>query len=166
MEPRRSSLLYLLLVLCLSVSACAGTLLRNYGRIDPNTEATQGFETYQVNPEFRYYISGSDYSPNALIGLKRTHHLDPRTLWKEVQMTPQTMKEIVEHMKTKAFEAHQFPHGFVMSDDKGQPVGVWYSILSARTFLRMEEDGTLRIDTPPLDTYEQHERPYDKDSPN
>lgn len=166
MESRRSSLFYLLLVLCLSVSACAGTLLRNYGRIDPNAEATAAFERFQVKPEFRYYISGSDYSPNAMMGLSRTYHLDTRTLWKEVQMTQETMKEIVEHMKTKAFEAHQFPHGFVMSDDKGRPVGVWYSILSARTFLRMEEDGTVRIDTPPLDTYEQHERPHDKDSPN
>jgi hypothetical protein len=166
MELRRRVLFCLLLALCLSTLACNGHLMKNYGRIDPNTEATQAFEKFQVNPEFRYYISGSDYYPNALMGLNRAYPLDPRTLWKEVQLTPETMKEIVEHMRSKAFEAHQFPHGFVMTDDKGRPVGVWYSILSARTFLRMEENGTVRIDTPPLDTYEQHERPHDQDSPN
>ncbi len=42
-----------------------------------------------------------------------------------------------------------------MSDDKGRPIGVWYSILTARTFLRMQENGTVRIDTPELDTYEK-----------
>ena len=41
-----------------------------------------------------------------------------------------------------------------MSDNKGRPIGVWYSVLWARTFLRMNEDGTGRIDTPELDVYE------------
>ncbi len=42
-----------------------------------------------------------------------------------------------------------------MLDNNGKPIGVWYSILSAQTFLRMNDDGTVRIDTPDLDTYEK-----------
>jgi hypothetical protein len=163
MESRRGISLCLLFALCLSAAACTGHLFRNYGRIDPNGDTTRAFESYQVNPTFRYYISGSEIYPNALMGLSRDYRLDPRTLWKEVAMTPELMKEIVEHMKTKAFEFTEIPHGFEMSDDKGRPIGVWYSILTARTLLRMEENGTVRIDTPDLDTYDKRERPHDSD---
>ncbi len=70
----------------------------------PSKEMTRAFESYQVNADFRYYISGSDLYPNALMGLHRDYRLDPETLWKEVTMTPTKMKEIVENMKTKADE--------------------------------------------------------------
>jgi hypothetical protein len=166
MKSRRSIRFCLLLALCLSAAACTGHFFRNYGRIDLNSETTRAFEGYQVNPEFRYYISGSELYPNALMGLNRAYHLDPRTLWKEVAMTPEKMKEIVENMKTKAFGYHQSQYGFEMSDDTGRPIGVWYSILTARTFLHMEENGTVRIDTPNLDTYEKLEGEMDGDSSN
>jgi hypothetical protein len=155
MNSKRNVRFYLLLAVCLSAVACTGTFFKNYGRINPNIETTRAFESYQVNADFRYYISGSDLYPNALMGLHRDYRLDPETLWKEVTMTPAKMKEIVEHMKTKADEFRLFQYGFEMSDDKGRPIGVWYSILTARTFLRMQENGTVRIDTPDLDTYEK-----------
>ncbi len=150
-----------LVCLCLTASlgalGCAGPLFQSYGRIDPSSEVTRAFEKYQVNEGYRYYISGSDVYPNALMGLHRDYRLDPRTLWKEVKMTPERMKEIVEYMQIKAGEYRLFQAGFGISDDKDRPIGVWYSILTARTFVRMQEDGTVRIDTPPLDTYEKFE---------
>ena len=91
------------------------------------------------------------------MGLHRDYRLDPETLWKEVAMTPEKMKEIVDNIHTKAAEYGQFPTGYEMTDDKGRPIGVWYSMMTARTFLRMQENGTVRIDTPPLDTYEKFE---------
>ena len=157
MSLRRNSRFYLILILCLSTAACSASLFRNYGRISPNGEVTRAFEGYQVNPEFRYYISGADLNPNALMGLHRDYRLDPSTLWREVAMSTTKMKEIVEGMKTKARELMIFQYGFEMSDNNGKPIGVWYSILSARTFLRMNDDGTVRIDTPDLDTYEKRE---------
>jgi len=155
MSLRRNSRFYLILILCLSTAACSASLFRNYGRINPNGEVTKAFEGYQVNSEFHYYISGADINPNALMGLHKDYRLDPSTLWRKVEMSTAKMKEIVEGMKTKAFEHHQFQYGFEMSDPKGRSIGVWYSILTARTFLRMNDDGTVRIDTPDLDTYEK-----------
>ena len=114
---------YLLPALCMSIMACTGTLFKNYGRIDPGREATRAFESYQVNPEFRYYISGSAGYPNALMGLNRDYRLDPRTLWKEVTMTPEKMKEIVQSMQTKAWEYQLLQHGFDMWDDRGRRIG-------------------------------------------
>ena len=159
MNLRRISRFYLILMLCLSTAACSGSLFRNYGRISPDTDVTQAFEGYQVNSEFRYYVSGAHHYPNALMGLQRDYRLDPRALWREVpEMTTATMKEIVDDMKTKASPHHLFQQGFEISDNKGRPIGVWYSILSARTFVRMNEDGTVRVDTPELDVYERLEQ--------
>ena len=163
MNTKRKVGFYLLLAVCLSVTACANSPFQNYGRIDSSNETTQAFEAYQVNKEFRYYISGSDLYPNALMGLHRDYRLDPKTLWKEVTMTPAKMKEIVEFMKAKAAENQLFQHGFVMSDDKGRPIGVWYSILTARTFIRTQDDGTIRIDTPELEIYDKHDSKMDRD---
>jgi hypothetical protein len=154
MNIKRIGRLSLILILCVSAAACSGSLFKNYGRINPHTEVTRAFEGYRVNGEYRYYVSGALHYPNALMGLHRDHRLDPRTLWKEVPgMTAARMQEIVDNMKTKASEHNMFQYGFEMSDEKGRPVGVWYSVLWARTFLRMNEDGTVRIDTPPLDVY-------------
>jgi hypothetical protein len=153
---RRNCCFTLTLIMCLSTVACA-SLFRNYGRIDPSEEVTRAFEGYQVNPEFRYYISGPDLNPNAFMGLKRNFRLDPSTLWREVDMSTAKMKEVVDGMKAKVSGLQMVLHGFALSDNSGRPIGVWYSILKARTSLRMNDDGTVRIDTPDLDTYESRE---------
>ena len=151
----RSACFYLLLVACLNTMACTGQLFRNYGRINLNSETTRAFESYSVNTDFRYYISGSDSYPNAIIGLHRDYRIDTQTLWKEVEMTPKVMQNIVRSMKEKASAHQRFLYGFELVDPKDQPIGVWYSIQTARTCLQMKDDGTVRIDTPDLDTYEQ-----------
>jgi hypothetical protein len=145
----------MVLALCLGTVACA-SLLRNYGTINPKDEVTRTFEGYRVNSEYRYYVSGSLLYPNALMGLHRDYRLDPRTLWREVPgMTTAKMTEIVDYMKAKASRHNLFLFGFEMSDNSGRPIGVWYSVLWARTFLQMNEDGSVRIDTPELDVYER-----------
>ena len=147
MKTKRCVRVCLLLVVCLSVLACAG-MFRNYGRFNPSDEVFQAFATYQVNKDFRYYISGPDLYPNALMGLNRSYQLDPRTLWREVQMTPEKMKEIVGYMNTRALINRQT--GFELLDNNDRSIGVWYSRIEVQTFLRIQEDGTVRIDTPNL----------------
>jgi hypothetical protein len=130
-------------------------MFANYGRFNPSDTVTQAFATYQVNKDFRYYITGPDLNPNALMGLHRSYQLDPDSLWREVEMTSAKMKEIVEGMNTKVYSQHDSQKGFEISDNNGRPIGVWYSIMRARTFVSMKEDGTVRIDTPDLDIYEK-----------
>jgi hypothetical protein len=82
-------------------------------------------------------------------------------------MTAAKMQEIVDDMKTKASRHNMFQYGFEMSDNKGRPIGVWYSVLWARTVVRMNENGTVRIDTPELDVYQKSEQDWsDADSKN
>ena len=154
MKKRNCVSICLVLALSLSVLACAG-MFRNYGRFNPSDEVYKAFTTYQVNGDFRYYFSGPHLNPNALMGLHRSYRLDPGALWQEVQMTPEKMKELVEGMNAKASMQREDQKGFELLDPNGRPIGVWYSLLRARTFVRIQEDGTVRIDTPDLDTYER-----------
>ncbi|MBU4370409.1 MAG: hypothetical protein KKD68_00765 [Proteobacteria bacterium] len=156
--------LLVLLLLCLGVLSCSGSLFRNYGQILPGGEVTRDLERGVFHPELRYHTSGSDLYPNALIGLHRDYRLDPETLWKEVSMTPGKLREIVGFMKAKAFEYGQFPYEFELLDTGGKKIGFWYSLLTARTFLRFEQDGTVMIQTPDLDTYEKLEIKEDRNN--
>jgi len=143
-----------MLVFC---AGCSGTLLKNYGQITPSADATRTFESYQMNPDFNYYVSGSDLYPNALMGLRKSYELDS-DLWKKITPSPQEFREIIQHMQTKALSLSQYQHGFAILDDKGAHIGIWYSILSARTAVQMKEDGKVIIYTPAQNTYERYER--------
>ena len=164
MRLRKILVFGVLLLLGLNVIACSGSLFRNYGQILPGGEVTRDLETGVFHPELRYYISGSDLYPNALIGLHRDYRLNPETLWKEVAMTPEKLREIVGFMKTKASEYSRFQHEFELLDTRGKRIGFWYSILTARTYLRFEEDGTVMIQTPELETYEKLESKGENDN--
>jgi hypothetical protein len=163
MRLRGILVLSVLLLLCLNLIACSGSLFRNYGRILPSDEAERDMDGSVFRPELRYYTSGSDLYPNALIGLHLDYHINRDTLWKEVAMSPDKLREIVGFMKAKAYEFRQFPHGFDLIDTGGKKIGFWYSIVTARTFLRFEEDGTVMILTPELDTFEKLEYKDTKD---
>ena len=155
MKSARSVIVSLIIAVCLTSLACTG--LKNYGRIDPDAATTRAFESFTVNPDFRYYTSGSEATPNAILGLRRDQRLDEATLWREVQMTPERMKQLVAFMQDKTRVSGVLPHGFAITDDKGQQIGVWYSLLEARTFVERKEDGAVRIDPPPLNLYESRE---------
>ena len=133
---------------------CNGALFRNYGRITPDLSVKDAFEKYQVNPNYNYYISGSDVYPIAIIGLDKAYRLEP-DLWKQIDMTPRKLRELVQDMRDKVsfISWGQVPYGFAMFDNKGKQIGVWYSVLEAKTSLKVKEDRTVEIITPDIDTY-------------
>ena len=131
---------------------CAG----NYGGIKPDLEVTKAFDNYQFNPDVIYYTSGPFVSPNALIGVYKTYTLDS-DLWKKIEPTQQEFREMINNMKEKALRFRQMQHGFAILDEKGKQIGVWYSILTANTIVRMKENGKVVIFTPDLDLYHEQE---------
>jgi hypothetical protein len=144
------------ILLILFSFGCAGRSLGNYGTIVPDRNVTHAFKNYQVNPDLNYYTSGSDVYPNAIIGIDKRYVLDS-TLWKKVEFTPQTLKILVNDMNAKVSEINQTLHGFAILDTRGNTIGYWFSILSARTTVRIE-DHSVFIFTPDLDTYDKYER--------
>ncbi|MHB8909980.1 MAG: hypothetical protein ACYDAA_14000 [Syntrophales bacterium] len=148
MRLRRNNRFYSIMALCLCTVACSPSMFSNYGRITPDGEVTKQVEGYEVNPEMRYYISGPDLKPAALMGLLKVYRLDPSTTWREVDMTPVKMEEIIVNMRDRSVIRRPSLQGFEMLDSGGRPIGIWYSNIETRTFLRMNHDGTVWIDTP------------------
>jgi hypothetical protein len=107
-----------------------------------------------VNTDLNYYITGSDICPNAIIGVDKEYTL-VSDLWKKTEFTACTLKELVQFMKDEAFQYHEELFGFDILDDKGNDIGDWYSILSARTSVKMIGDKKVIIYTPPLDIYKE-----------
>jgi hypothetical protein len=159
MQKEWKPILYVLcFLILLPCAGCAGTLFKNYGSIVPDGSVTAAFDKYQVNPNYNYYYSGSEVYPSAIIGLDKAYALDS-DLWKKVDMTPAKLREIVMNMKDKAQTVNFGApiHGFAMLDDRGKQIGVWYSILKAKTFLKMKDSNTVIIDTPDINTWLQFE---------
>jgi hypothetical protein len=148
----------ILTLLIIVAQGCAGAGLRtqDYGRFSPDRKTTQAFENYQINPEMNYYVSGSDVYPNALMGLDKHYVLDS-SLWKRVNMTPEMMKEIVSNMKQKVSTIYQTLFGFVLLDPQGKQIGVWYSIMSATTSVKIKEESHVEVITPNINIYEKND---------
>jgi hypothetical protein len=149
-------LLALLTLVCLVTEPGASELFKTYGEIKAGAEATRAFESHQIVPNYRYYISGSELYPNALIGVDKAYTLSG-DLWKEVEATPVKFKDIVENMKSKGLEVGESLHGFDMVDPAGKKIGLWYSILRARTSIKVVGENTVTIFTPPLNVWEQRD---------
>jgi hypothetical protein len=94
----------------------------------------------------------------ALTGLRKDIGLEDDTLWKKVDMTPERCLDMVSHIQTRAPGLSLFPYGFIIQDDQGRRIGVWYSILTATTPVWMLNDHTAVIHTPPVDTYLRYEK--------
>ena len=114
----------ILLVIIFALSACAG----NYGRVQKDGKVDQIFTTYQVLDDHRYYISGPENLPEAILGVHQDYTLET-TQWTRVSLTEQQLKEWVDGLD---FYFHDFPrynpYGYVILDPSGRQVGIWYSI--------------------------------------
>ncbi|MGZ6220225.1 MAG: hypothetical protein ACXWMV_09540 [Syntrophales bacterium] len=134
--------------------------LKNYGSIVADGRVMEAFDKFQVNPNYDYFYSGSEVYPNAVMGLDKSYTLES-DLWKKVDMTPAKLREIVTSMKDKAATVNLMTslHGFVILDDKGKRIGVWYSILkaTANSSVKMKDSKTVLIDTPDINTWLQFE---------
>jgi hypothetical protein len=155
MKKHWRPVLYIIFILIVLPSvACKSSLTKNYGKISLDRDASKAFESYQVNPSYNYYISGSDVYPNAIMGLDKAYKLES-DLWKQVDVTPQKLRELVIDMqrKVRSIDIRLALHGFAIFDDQGKQIGAWYSILAATTSLVMKDDYTVVVITPDISTY-------------
>jgi hypothetical protein len=153
MKSRGVVTVLLCVVFLVSCSARVGSISRNYGKIKANRDVTDSFQNYRIKNDHTYYTSGRDSCPNALIGVDDRYVL-VSNLWKERDLDTNTMKALVENMKSKAREYGSMLHGFDILDNRGNDIGDRYSILSLTTTVRILGGNKITISTPPIDTYE------------
>jgi hypothetical protein len=140
------------------LSSCAGLWPDRIGGIVLDREAALIFEKKQCGGDYQFYYSGSDLYPSALMGVRKDIRLEDDTPWKKVDMTPERCVDMVSHIQTRALGLGLFPYGFVIQDDQGRRIGVWYSILTATTPVWMVDHHTAVIHTPAVDTYLRYEK--------
>jgi hypothetical protein len=143
----------MVVLLMFSCLGCTGLLTGRYGKMTPDTNATNAFESFKISANLKYYISGQDDYPNALMGLNDKYALDS-VLWKKIDPSPQRFRDLVLHMQDMACQVGEFQYGFIIFDDKGNQIGIWYSILRAETPVLMKDDQHVEIYTPDINTYE------------
>ena len=115
------------MIVIILLSGCAAA--KDFGRFEPDKKAGKTFEIYQVNPDYRYYITGSDTYPVAILALDKSYSMG-NDLWKEVDMTPKSLKETVTLMKLKLWECcMEPPFGFLVYDPREKLIGMMYSYL-------------------------------------
>jgi len=140
------------------LSACAAQFGRA-GEIRPDADATRVFEKEACMVSgYRWFASGSHAHPNAIIGIRKDLTLIDDTIWREQFMDARNCEELVWGVQQKAGQLHQKPFGFAILNDRGERIGVWYSIMTARTGVRMKDEKTVIIYTPDMDTYDRYER--------
>ncbi len=150
---RLAAVLSVLALLC-GCAAFAGKA----GRITPDLEATRMFEADSCRADYAWYASGSHTYPNAIIGIRKDLKLVDDTLWRRLDMNPRTCGELVEGVQRRARDVSQVPSGFSILNDRGERIGIWYSIMTARTGARMLDDRTVLLYTPDIDTYDRYEK--------
>ncbi len=116
-----------------------------YGRIVPNNEVTQAFESHRADSDLNYYFSGGATWPNAIICLNKAYTLD-NSLWRKVT-TPDQFTNLVSGMQFKALPGRAL-WGFDILDDMGMKVGVWYSLWNTPTFVKRTGEKAFDIHTP------------------
>jgi len=102
--------------------------LANYGRNMLSDEVNNVFESFQVLPDHTYYYSGSDASPDAIIGIHKRYELDSADVWTKVDLANKQLKYWVETMAMASLKGYPaFPDGYYILDPDEKPIGVYYT---------------------------------------
>lgn len=144
-------------VVIAAVSLAALIILRRnaqFGRIKPSKAVTDAYGDLKVDPEKKYYFSGPEAHPNAIIGVKKEWRLES-DLWKEVAPDSGRLKELIEGMKNKALERNLALNGADILDHDGKKVGDWFSVPGIDPTVRTKGWDRLIVETPPIDSYQR-----------
>jgi hypothetical protein len=136
----------ILIVLLIILSGCAG----NHGRLSRNSEANKIFNSYQILPDHRYYYSGPDGRPDAIMGIQGDYTLET-SMWTEFDPFDDTLKKGVNWINFHHHSrARRYPYGFDIVGPDGKRIGIWYSIWEWTTVL-VEADKRVKIFPPAME---------------
>ena len=157
----RLLLFALLFFVFLSTIACTCLSNKNFGKFVPDVDVTAAFNKSEINPDFNYYISGSDTYPRSILGLNKAYILDS-DLWKKVDFKPEELSELVTRMQQRAISSGiAMPFGFAILDDKGKEIGVWYSIRVSSISVKVSDDRKVIIYPPNDNDYLEYDQQSD-----
>jgi hypothetical protein len=127
------------LVALVALAACSG----RYGSLRYDTGVMQSFEAAQVLPGHRYYTTGSEVDPAAIVALREDRPL--RGAWREIAATPELLRRLGDQMRGTRLVG---PDGAAILDDKGERIGVWYSYHQYPAPPKLLDDGGVELMPP------------------
>lgn len=131
----------LLLILTVLFSGCSA----NYGRLKLSTEVEKTFENAVVLPDHKYYYSGGDARPMAILAIQNSYKLRT-SLWKEVDLDPERLKNWILLMtELRGYSLRTF--GSRVLDPEGKQLGIWYSAWN-RTPVKMLGENEVAVYPP------------------
>ena len=127
-------------------AGCAG----NYGNISPSREITDRFHAYEILPDLRYYYTGPDAYPLAIIGIHSRFSLESR-FWKPVDLTSRHLRDWL-NFGGRRVDNDLNIHGANLTGPAGEWIGVWYAIRDWKSWgtVRLEEENRVVVTTPDL----------------
>lgn len=134
-----------LLVLQISLSGCT-TSFKNTGVFKRDAQVAENFETARILPDYKYYYSGPEAEPIAILGIHKNYRLQPG-LWKEVALTETQLKKWMERIGNDYRSPKYKYHGSFILNSKGEKIGVWYSLVNWVT-LKIGPDNKIIVYTP------------------
>lgn len=142
---------HILFVILLAVVVLTLLLRRfsrgRYGSLRPSLKMTNSYLSFQVDPGMRYYLSGSDLYPNAIIGIRKTWTLES-DLWKPVDLDPKKLKEIIFNVTSQLMGAGVMPDGYEILDDRNGKIGDWFSLPGQNVTVWLRGDNRVELSTP------------------
>ena len=141
---RFSRFCYILAMLI--VSAMVNGCFENYGRLKRNPELTRVFQSYKVEPDYKYYYYGRTNSPYAIIGIDPAYHISSK-VWREVDPGSEQFKEMVDRVWGDDY--YSSISGASILSPTGKKVGIWYTSIWF-VAIRFEDNNRIAVmpDTP------------------
>ena len=128
-------------VVIFALTACIGS----YGRLQRSNDVSKTFERHEIRADHRYYATGPEARPMAILAVNRTYTLKS-SLWRSVDMTPEMLGRLVVAM-TDQLGYTPVILGAVITDPDGNQAGLWYSPHSSIS-IRFEPENIMIVSLP------------------
>ncbi len=129
------------------LAGCAGS----WGHVSPSREATELFHAYTILPDHRYYYSGPDEYPFAIIGIHNDYDLKSN-LWKPVDLTSGQLNSWINWPTVRVgYDVNTY--GAYLKGPNDESIGVWYGVRDWRAWgtVNLLDGKQVVVTTPDLE---------------
>ena len=112
------------------LTGCAATGGIKSSGVVHSREATEIWHSYEVLPNYNYYISGAESRPWYIIGIDDKYRLTSKN-WKPVDLTSEMLDKWINYYRPRVGYDLKVYGSYILSPD-GERVGLWYSMRTWR----------------------------------
>ena len=152
-QGRKVSGVVLGLVVLILMAGCA---TGNKARLDRSQEVWKAFQQGEVMSGYRYYTTGVENSPDAILGVKEGYTLVTER-WTERAMSQELLKQVDGLMDLKFSPMGGGLLGSWVLDDEGERIGIWYSPVGL-TGVKMLGENKVQVNPPDPLAIKQYDR--------